>query len=52
MKSIRLGGEPGKLVKIYNANLRSKREGKVRAMVGEGLAVKKTDLIAPTPVKS
>lgn len=32
-------------VKIYNTNLRAKRENKVRAMVGEGLAVK-TELIA------
>ncbi len=32
-------------VKIYNSGLRAKREGKVRAMVGEGLAVK-TDLVA------
>ena len=38
-------GRSGQAVKIYNANLRSKRENKVRAMVGEGLAVK-TDLIA------
>nr|WP_237400649.1 topoisomerase DNA-binding C4 zinc finger domain-containing protein [Rhodovulum sulfidophilum] len=38
-------GRSGQAVKIYNANLRSKRESKVRAMVGEGLAVK-TDLIA------
>jgi DNA-binding helix-hairpin-helix protein with protein kinase domain len=40
-----ISGRAGQAVKIYNANLRSKREGKVRAMVGEGLAVK-TDLIA------
>lgn len=38
-------GRSGLAVKVYNANLRAKREGKVRAMVGEGLAVK-TDLIA------
>ncbi|NIZ13497.1 topoisomerase DNA-binding C4 zinc finger domain-containing protein [Phaeobacter sp. HF9A] len=38
-------GRSGQAVKIYNANLRSKREDKVRAMVGEGLAVK-TELIA------
>lgn len=38
-------GRSGQAVKIYNANLRSKRESKVRAMVGEGLAVK-TELIA------
>lgn len=38
-------GRAGQAVKIYNANLRSKREGKVRAMVGQGLAVK-TELIA------
>lgn len=36
---------PGKAVKIYNTSLRPKREGKVRAMVKEGLAVK-TDLVA------
>lgn len=38
-------GRTGQAVKIYNINLRPKREGKVRAMVGQGLAVK-TDLIA------
>lgn len=38
-------GRAGQAVKIYNANLRPKRESKVRAMVGEGLAVK-TELIA------
>lgn len=38
-------GRSGQAVKIYNAGLRSKREDKVRAMVGEGLAVK-TDLVA------
>ena len=38
-------GRAGQAVKIYNANLRPKRERKVRAMVGEGLAVK-TNLIA------
>lgn len=38
-------GRSRQAVKIYNANLRSKRESKVRAMVGEGLAVK-TELIA------
>jgi DNA-binding helix-hairpin-helix protein with protein kinase domain len=38
-------GRSGQAVKIYNSNLRSKRESKVRAMVGEGLAVK-TELIA------
>jgi len=38
-------GRSGQAVKIYNAGLRSKREEKVRAMVGEGLAVK-TDLVA------
>lgn len=38
-------GRQGQAVKIYNASLRAKREDKVRAMVGEGLAVK-TDLIA------
>lgn len=35
----------GLAVKIYNSSLRAKREGKVRAMVGEGLAVK-TELVA------
>ncbi|MBU0973959.1 MAG: topoisomerase DNA-binding C4 zinc finger domain-containing protein [Proteobacteria bacterium] len=35
----------GLAVKIYNTSLRAKREDKVRAMVGEGLAVK-TDLVA------
>jgi len=38
-------GRTGQAVKIYNSGLRSKREDKVRAMVGEGLAVK-TDLVA------
>jgi len=38
-------GRPGLAVKIYNAGLRAKREDKVRAMVGEGLAIK-TDLVA------
>lgn len=38
-------GRSGLAVKIYNTSLRTKREDKVRAMVGEGLA-DKTDLIA------
>lgn len=38
-------GRSGLAVKIYNTSLRAKREEKVRAMVGEGLAVK-TDLVA------
>lgn len=38
-------GRNGLAVKIYNTGLRAKREDKVRAMVGEGLAVK-TDLVA------
>lgn len=38
-------GRSGLAVKIYNTSLRPKREGKVRAMVGEGLAIK-TNLIA------
>lgn len=38
-------GRSGQVVKIYNAGLRAKREDKVRAMVGEGLAIK-TDLVA------
>ncbi len=38
-------GLSGLAVKIYNTDLRAKREDKVRAMVGEGLAVK-TDLVA------
>lgn len=38
-------GRSGLAVKIYNTNLRAKREDKVRAMVGEGLAVE-TDLVA------
>ncbi len=38
-------GRAGLAVKIYKANLRPKRENKVRAMVGEGLAVQ-TELIA------
>lgn len=38
-------GRSGLAVKIYKSELRAKREDKVRAMVGEGLAVK-TDLIA------
>lgn len=38
-------GRTEQAVKIYNAGLRSKREEKVRAMVGEGLAVK-TNLVA------
>ena len=38
-------GRPEQAVKIYNASLRGMREEKVRAMVGEGLAVK-TDLVA------
>lgn len=38
-------GRSGLAVKIYNTSLRAKREDKVRAMVGEGFAVK-TDLVA------
>lgn len=38
-------GRAGLAVKIYNTGLRAKREDKVRAMVGEGLAVK-TNLVA------
>lgn len=38
-------GRSGQAVKIYNARLRGMREEKVRAMVGEGLAVK-TELVA------
>lgn len=38
-------GRSSQAVKIYNTGLRAKREEKVRAMVGEGLAVK-TDLVA------
>jgi DNA-binding helix-hairpin-helix protein with protein kinase domain len=38
-------GPNGQAVKIYNTGLRAEREDKVRAMVGEGLAVK-TDLVA------
>jgi DNA-binding helix-hairpin-helix protein with protein kinase domain len=38
-------GRSGQAVKIYNTGLRAKREDKVRAMVGEGLAVK-TNLVA------
>ena len=38
-------GRSGLAVKIYNISLRAKREDKVRAMVGESLAVK-SDLIA------
>lgn len=38
-------GRPAQVVKLYYDNLRLKREDKVRAMVGEGLAVK-TELIA------
>lgn len=38
-------GRSGQAVKIYNTGLRAKREDKVRAMVGEGLAVR-TDLVA------
>lgn len=38
-------GRSAQVVKLYYANLRLKREDKVRAMVGEGLAVK-TELIA------
>ncbi|TYC63974.1 hypothetical protein FMN50_02105 [Rhodobacterales bacterium] len=38
-------GRSGLAVKIYNANLRAKREDKVRAMVSERLAVQ-TDLVA------
>lgn len=38
-------GRSGQAVKIYNTGLRSKREDKVRAMVGEGFAIK-TDLVA------
>lgn len=40
-----INGRSGQAVKIYNTSLRAKREDKVRAMVGEGLAVK-TDLVA------
>lgn len=38
-------GRSGQAVKIYNTSLRAKREDKVRAMVGEGLAFQ-TDLVA------
>ncbi|WP_027182130.1 helix-hairpin-helix domain-containing protein [Oleidesulfovibrio alaskensis] len=38
-------GRSGQVAKIYNTGLRTKREEKVRAMVGQGLA-SKTDLIA------
>lgn len=38
-------GRSGQAVKIYNTGLRPKREGKVRAMVSESLAVK-TELVA------
>ncbi|MEQ9530323.1 MAG: hypothetical protein RLN59_00280, partial [Haliea sp.] len=38
-------GRSGLAVKIYNTSLRAKREGKVRTMVDEGLAVK-TALVA------
>jgi DNA-binding helix-hairpin-helix protein with protein kinase domain len=38
-------GCSGLAVKIYNPSMRTNREDKVRAMVGEGLAVK-TDLVA------
>ncbi len=41
----KIKGRVGQAVKIYNAGLRSQREDKVRAMVGQGLAVK-TDLVA------
>lgn len=38
-------GRSGQAVKIYNTSLRANREDKVRAMVGEGLALK-TGLVA------
>lgn len=38
-------GRPGQAVKIYDSDLRAKREDKVRAMVAEGIATK-TDLVA------
>ncbi len=38
-------GRSGQAVKIYNTSLRAKREDKVRAMVGEGLAFQ-TNLVA------
>lgn len=44
-KVYEIAGRPGQAVKIYNADLRAKREGKVRAMVDECLAAK-TDLVA------
>lgn len=40
-----VSGRSGQAVKIYNAGLRTKREAKVRAMVGDGLATK-TNLVA------
>ena len=40
-----IDGRSDQAVKIYNTGLRSKREGKVRAMVGARLAIK-TDLVA------
>lgn len=40
-----LKARSGHAIKIYSAKLRSQREAKVRAMVGEGLAIK-TELIA------
>ncbi|MCA9467982.1 MAG: topoisomerase DNA-binding C4 zinc finger domain-containing protein [Nitrospira sp.] len=44
-KVFAIKGRSGQAVKIYNTSFRAKREDKVRAMVGEGLAVK-TDLVA------
>lgn len=41
----KIQGRAGQAVKIYNTSLRSQREDKVRAMVGQALAVK-TDLVA------
>ena len=41
----KIHGRPNEAAKIYNANLRAKREGKVRAMVDERLA-DRTDLVA------
>ena len=38
-------GRSGQVVKIYNPKLRAQREGKVRAMISEGLA-SKTNLVA------
>lgn len=47
-----VNGRIGHAVKIYNSELRAKREDKVRAMIGEGLAAKTTLVAYPSEIIS